>query len=97
MARFADSLARQGQAPGYTLANPNTSPRRVVLDAADLTGLPPVGGAVLAAQEAAGRKEVLVEVPPLGFAWIAADWPTAPATKRASFWRRPKKTKILPW
>jgi alpha-mannosidase len=94
LARFSQSLARQDQASGYTLANPNTSPRRVVLDAADLAGLPAVGGAVLAAQEAAGRKQVLVEVPPLGFAWIAAASPAVPATratKKTSFWSRPKK------
>ncbi len=95
LASFADALAGHcqvvGQAAGYTLANPNTSPRRVVLDAADLAGLPAVGGAVLAAQETAGRKEVLVEVPPLGFAWVAAASPAAPAAKRTSFWNRLKK------
>ena len=67
-----------------------------MLDAADLAGLPAVGGAVLAAQEAAGRKQVLVEVPPLGFAWIAAASPTAPASKRTSFWSRSKKDEDPP-
>jgi alpha-mannosidase len=95
LGHFSDSLGRQGQTAGYTLANANTSSRRVVLEAADLAGLPAVGGAVLAAQEAAGRKEVLVEVPPLGFAWVAAS-PAAPAIQKSSFWSRAKKDEDPP-
>jgi alpha-mannosidase len=96
LARFCNSLARQGPTPGYLVANPNTSPRRVVLEAADLAGLPAVGGAVLAAQEAAGRKQVLVEVPPMGFAWVGAATPAVAAAKKTSFWNRAKKDEDPP-
>jgi alpha-mannosidase len=95
MKRLSDALARPGQTRGYTLANPNTTGRRVVLETTDLAGLPAVGGAVLAAQ----GKQVLVEIPPLGFAWIAttsSTVPAAPAAKKASFWSRAKKDEDPP-
>ena len=95
MKRLSNALARPGQTRGYTLANPNTTGRRVVLETADLAGLPAIGGAVLAAQ----GKQVLVEIPPLGFAWIATASPTvpaAPAAKKASFWSRAKKDEDPP-
>jgi alpha-mannosidase len=95
MKRLSNALARPGQTRGYTLANPNTTGRRVVLETTDSAGLPAVGGAVLAAQ----GKQVLVEIPPLGFAWIAGASPTlpaAPVAKKASFWSRAKKDEDPP-
>ena len=52
--------------------NPLSFSRRVHVDTSELAALPGVAGAVLHAGEAAGRKSAIVEVPPLGFAVVAA-------------------------
>ena len=55
--------------PGYMLLNPCAFTRRVALEL-DVDGVLPVEGFVKAAQFNADKARVVVEVPPLGFAWI---------------------------
>jgi hypothetical protein len=73
---WAEKLAArlQGRAadnqPGYMLLNPCAFPRRVALELDPIDGHFPVEGPVKAAQFDADKLRVVVEVPPLGFAWI---------------------------
>jgi alpha-mannosidase len=73
-ARFAACLPRAGQAaePGYLVLNPFSFARRVGLEMPQLSGLPTVERPVYAAAEGRGTKHVVVDVPPLGFVWVAA-------------------------
>ena len=60
-----------GKAPaGIVVTNPLGFSRRVCVDVSGLDCLPDVAGAVLRAGEEAGRKSVVVEVPPLGFVCV---------------------------
>ena len=56
----------------------------MAVDVSALTGLPAVEGTVVAAQESAGHKWAVLDVPSLGFSWLAPDTasPTAPAKKK---------------
>jgi alpha-mannosidase len=60
-----------GQAPaGLLFINPLSISRRVVVDVSVLDSLPEISSAVLRADEDAGRKSIVVEVPPLGFVCV---------------------------
>ena len=75
--RFAAMLRNKettGSA-GYLLVCPWSFPQQVHVDVSSLTKLPAVGGAIRAATEAGGRKEALVEVPAMGFVWVAPGQP----------------------
>jgi alpha-mannosidase len=94
----AVAAAQPTEARGILLANPSSFSRRLCLDLPAAAALPAVAEPVQAAGESAGRKTVVVDVPPLGFAWLAPQDPeTAPPPKaRWSLWgRRPKSQATL--
>jgi len=72
-ARFCRSLAGNGRpaAKGCFLANPWSFPRRLCVEMPELDKPPDAGGAVRAAGESAGRKTVVVDLPAMGFVWVA--------------------------
>lgn len=72
--RFAGSLPRKsGPAKtGYLIANPSPFARRVGVETPALAHMPPVAKPIYAADESAGRKHVVVDLPPLGFAWVGS-------------------------
>lgn len=76
---------------GYLLWNPRSSACRRPVNVSRLARPPAAGGAVWRSAELEGRKEALVDVPALGFAWVTAAAETPPAAKR-SFWARKPKT-----
>ncbi len=57
---------------GYLVLNPYGSPQPVVLET-DLKSPPQITGAVKGAAERNGHQEVLLEVPPFGYAWVCGD------------------------
>jgi alpha-mannosidase len=76
LAQFAAAVPREkspSQA-GLLLANPTLSTRRIAVDIASLPRLPAVEGAVKAVASSADglQKHALVEIPPLGFAWVGS-------------------------
>jgi len=72
LARFCDLAAGASEPSqaGYLVANPLSFARRLYLDVSDLDRLPEVGAPVLQAIESSAGKEVVIEVPPMGFAWV---------------------------
>ncbi len=81
---FAAALPRDEKQPaqrGYLAANPYSFARTTAVETPLLEHPPAVVGAVKAAYEQDGRKQVIVEVPPLGYAWVCAD--------QAQAWKRP--------
>jgi alpha-mannosidase len=70
--------------PGLLVLNPYSFARRVGLDASSLPSLPDVEKPVVAVGESEGRKHVVLDVPPMGFAW-------APAGKGRGMPRKLKK------
>ena len=76
---------------GIVVANPLSFSRRVCLDVSGLDSLPDVAGAVLRAGEEAGRKSIVVEVPPLGFVCVvpgSGQAPVKPAPRRFGLFRK---------
>jgi alpha-mannosidase len=71
---FAAALPREkrGPARSYLAVNPASYSRRVLLDVSQLPALPPVKAPIKAAEEIAGVKRVVVDLPPMGFAWIGS-------------------------
>ena len=78
---------------GYLLVNPTPCVKRMLIDISDLPGLPIIRSAVNApenispviiARSNETRKEALVEVPPLGYAWVGCDSATQNATENSS-------------
>jgi alpha-mannosidase len=57
---------------GYLILNAANYKRRVLVDVSELTELPSDGLPVLAAEEHGGKRRAIVELPPVGFAWVAA-------------------------
>jgi hypothetical protein len=57
--------------PGYLLLNPCSFTRRVALELNEFNGTVPVQGPVKACQVDSDVSKLVVEVPPLGFAWFA--------------------------
>jgi alpha-mannosidase len=72
LAGFSAALPREKRGPGqsYLAVNPASYGRRVLLDVSQLPALPPVKAPIKAAEETAGAKRVVVDLPPMGFAWI---------------------------
>lgn len=56
--------------PGFLVLNPCSFARRVALELEGIPGPLPIQGPLKAGQFAEGRAQVVVEVPPLGFAWF---------------------------
>jgi alpha-mannosidase len=77
---------------GSFIANPLSFSRRVGIELPAEMALPNVSGPVQAAQQQAGRKVAVVEVPAMGFAWIGPGAGEAPPPKPAAggFWSRLK-------
>lgn len=78
---LANRLVARGQAnsPGWLLLNPCNFTRRVALELTGLTRAIPAGGPVKACQIDGDQARIVVEVPPLGFAWIAKTPPEGAA------------------
>lgn len=76
------SGAKEAASPGYLVANSASFSRQICVDVSDLESLPAVAGPVLKAAESAGRKQALVEVPGMGFAWIGPGSQAAPKKKK---------------
>ncbi len=71
-ARLASVLAPSaGAESGSLVVNPHSFSRRLLVEVSALNGLPTVEGTVVAAQESAGHKWAVVDVPGLGFSWLA--------------------------
>lgn len=70
--RFAATLPGQAVAPrgGMLVVNPCSYVRRIGVDVSPLPGLPAVEAPVYAAAESAAGKFAVVDVPPMGFAWL---------------------------
>jgi len=85
---FADKLCArlQGRAaenqPGTMLLNPCPFPRRVALELDPVSQPFTVEGPVKAAQFDADKLRVVVEVPPLGFAWLPREGRASPPKAR---------------
>ncbi len=79
--KIAATLAERLQAraapnqPGYLILNPCSFTRRVTLELDGAAAPLPVEGPVKACQLDADKLRVVVEVPPLGFSWIARGGP----------------------
>jgi alpha-mannosidase len=87
------SFVRQAdQTPAAVLvSNPLSFSRRVHVDVSCLDCLPETTGAVLCAGDEAGRKSVVVEIPPLGFVCVAAgsgQTPAKPVPRRFGFFHK---------
>jgi alpha-mannosidase len=74
-ARLAAAIPREAKPKvrGYLVLNPASYRRRLLIETPALETLPAETAPVLAAEESGGVKRVLVEVPPAGFAWVAAE------------------------
>ncbi|HKB01811.1 MAG TPA: hypothetical protein VKD90_06305 [Gemmataceae bacterium] len=72
--KLADRLQLRAEAdrPGFLLLNPCAFTRRIPLELEGFTGALPVEGFIKAAQFDDDRARLVVEVPPLGFAWLPA-------------------------
>jgi hypothetical protein len=82
--RLVARLSARGEAdkPGYYVLNPCAFTRRVALELEPFPGPIPVEGVVKAAQFDADKTRLVVEVPPLGFAWLPrTGHAAAPKTK----------------
>lgn len=55
---------------GYLVVNPQSSARRVCLDVSKLRNPPEVEGPIRAAAASSDNKHAVVDVPPMGFAWV---------------------------
>lgn len=55
---------------GYLVVNALNFTRRVGVELPELQSLPEIAGAVLVADDSSGTARAVVEVPPLGFAWV---------------------------
>ncbi len=66
----AEAPVRQTAQPSIFLANPWSWPRRAFLDVSDWPELPPEESPIVLARQNDKRKEIVVDVPPLGYAVI---------------------------
>jgi alpha-mannosidase len=102
--RFSQSLPRTAEShrDGILAVNPWSFTRRVCLDVSQLEQLPSIGGPVWAANETGGKKFAIVDLPPMGFAWLGGGTETLPSdganqpdpSKKARL--RKKKKEALP-
>jgi alpha-mannosidase len=83
--KFAASLSRAAGAAGNAgiVVNPHSFVRRVCVEAGSKYPLPTVEKPIYSAGESHGRKHVVVDVPPMGFAWVT------PGTGRAAKPQKP--------
>jgi alpha-mannosidase len=72
MEALATALPREKSEPagGYLAMNPASYSRRVLLDVSELAALPTIKAPIKAAEDVGGAKRVVVDLPPMGFAWI---------------------------
>ena len=70
-AALAEKLSGTSGTAGYLALNPHPFSRREVLRLPASAQLPVTGGAVIAAQTVGHETQLVVEMPPMGFAWIA--------------------------
>jgi len=70
--RFFETLPRRPDAAetGYLVANPHSFVRRIGLETSELKSLPTIERPVYSASKTGGSKQVVVDVPPMGFVWI---------------------------
>ena len=77
---------------GYLLVNPTPHAKHMLIDISDLPELPTIRSAtnvpenvssIIMAQSNETQKEVLVEVPPLGYAWVGCDSATQNTTENS--------------
>ncbi len=73
---------------GYLVINPSSYARRSAVDMPGLPRLPTVVKPVYAAEQQDGHKHVVVDVPPMGFAWVTGGEPGKPKGKPA---RKPSR------
>ncbi len=85
MQSFAASLPRAAAATetGCLVANPHSFVRRVGIEVGRLTDVPEIARPVYSASASKAGTQIVVDVPPLGFAWIAAA-PSAGKSKKAA-------------
>lgn len=70
--KTAGDSASAGQPTGIMLHNTHLAARREIVDISRLSSLPDVGGPVVAVQESEVDKIAIVDVPGMGFVWLAA-------------------------
>jgi len=75
---------------GCLVVNPWSFPQNALIDVSPLERVPDVGGPVRAAGESSGRKQAVVEVPALGFAWVGPGQGASPAPPKSRWWKRKK-------
>jgi hypothetical protein len=77
-------LARAVETPGYLVLNPCSFTRRVALEVDGIAGPLPLTGPLKACQLDGDKARLVVEVPPLGFAWFPRSGPpgTPPPASR---------------
>ncbi|MFL5243603.1 MAG: hypothetical protein ACJ8FY_15970 [Gemmataceae bacterium] len=61
--------------PGYLVLNPCSFTRRVALEMSEITSPLPISGPIKACQIDNGMARLVIEVPPLGFAWFPQSGP----------------------
>ena len=92
--RLAAALPREDTEPtnGIMLTNSSSFARRRCVDVSALDNLPDVAAPVVDTAESAGRKYAVVDVPPMGFAWVAAGSASSPRVKKTprkkGIWRK---------
>jgi alpha-mannosidase len=64
--------AQDASQPGLLVVNPHSFIRRMLVDVSQLANLPDVAKPIYAADQSAQSKHAVVDVPPLGFAWIGS-------------------------
>ncbi|MFP6694305.1 MAG: hypothetical protein VB875_14880, partial [Pirellulales bacterium] len=69
----AVSHANEESPPGYLVVNTHSFTRTAVVETPELDRPPRLGDSVKMAFEKDGNRQVLVELPPVGYAWIAGD------------------------
>ncbi|MGD0899097.1 MAG: hypothetical protein ABR915_14760, partial [Thermoguttaceae bacterium] len=72
MEAFSRSVGRPAEtgSAGVLVANPSSSPQRLCLELPELAAEAEAVGPVVWAGDSAMRRAVVVDVPPLGFAWV---------------------------
>ena len=94
--RFVELIRRNvaPTEPGLFFVNPYSFSRQIYCNISDWPALPKKNETVLLAKETNDRKEMLVELPPLGFAFVPKP---AEEKKAASSAKKPKKTGLFRW
>jgi alpha-mannosidase len=95
---LAERLAVPGGSPqnGYLVVNPWSFPQRQCVDVSALDSLPAKGGPVWLAGSSQNKKQAIVDVPAMGFAWLEANPEPSPAVPPRKKWGRSKKPEEAP-